>query len=53
MGRFEELGKAIDREFDYHQEQICALQNQLENNRQLDVEFAQLLRYIADKLENK
>lgn len=53
MGRFEELGKEIDREFAYHQEQICVLQNQLENNRQRDVEFAQLLRYLADKLENK
>lgn len=53
MGRFEELGKEIDREFNYHQEQICALQIQLENNRQRDIEFAQLLRHIADKLENK
>ena len=53
MGKFEELGKAIDYEFDYHQEQICELRTQLENKRQRDNELAQLLRYLADKLENK
>ena len=53
MGKFEELGKEIDNEFGYHQEQICELQTQLENNRQRNAEFAKLLRYLADKLENK
>ena len=53
MGKFEELGKEIDREFSYYQEQICDLHKQLDNKQQRDVEFAQLLRYIADKLENR
>ena len=53
MGKFEELGKEIDREFNYYQEQICDLQTQLENKRQRDVELAQLLRHLADKLESK
>ena len=53
MGKFEELGKEIDRALDYHQEQICDLQTKLENKRQRDVELAQLLRHLADKLEDK
>ena len=53
MGKFEELGREIDRELNYHQEQICDLRIQLENKRQRDVELAQLLRYLADKLEDR
>lgn len=52
MNKFEELGKAIDEEFDIQREMIYRLYDELNKQKNKNLDLAAALRNIADILES-
>lgn len=53
MNTFEEFGKKLDGEFKILRNQIEYLSGELQKQQEKDVDVANLLRALADKLEDK
>lgn len=53
MTNFTELGRKLDQELNYLQEQIVDLNIKLANKEADNKEIADVLRYIADRLEGR
>jgi hypothetical protein len=53
MTNFTELGRKLDQELGYLQEQIVDLNTKLVDKEAENKEIASVLRYIADKLEGR
>lgn len=53
MTSFAELGRKLDQELEYLQNQVCSLNIKLEDKEAENKEIASVLRYIADKLEGQ
>lgn len=53
MNTFEEFGKRLDGEFATLRNQIEYLSEELQKQREKDVNIANLLRTLADKIEDR
>lgn len=51
MTSFAELGRKLDQELEYLQDQVYSLNTKLADKEAENKEIASVLRYIADKLE--
>jgi hypothetical protein len=53
MTTFEELGRRLDEEFGMLHAQVTYLSEELQKQQEKDADIANLLRALADRLEDK